>query len=99
MASYSGFQVNRNKATKKNNIFEKGKNNRKQETKSERLMDGVDVWTSFYRANPQRFVRDFLGIELKMFQQIILYLMMHFNFLTYIAARGKCLCRPIKMVN
>lgn len=89
MASYSGFQVNRNKQTKKNNIFEKGNNNRKKETKSERLMDGVDIWTSFYRANPQRFVRDFLGIELKMFQQIILYLMMHFNFLTYIAARGQ----------
>lgn len=89
MASYSNFQVNRNKQTKKNNLFEKGKNNKKQATKSERLMDGVDVWTSFYRANPQRFVRDFLGIELKLFQQIILYLMMHFNFLTYIAARGQ----------
>lgn len=89
MASYSNFQVNRNKQTKKNNIFEKGNNTKKKETKSERLMEGVDVWTSFYRANPQRFVRDFLGIELKMFQQIILYLMMHFNFLTYIAARGQ----------
>ena len=65
------------------------KKRKKVRSKSEKLEEGVDEWTSFYRANPHRFVRDFLGIELKIFQQILLYLMMHFNFLTYIAARGQ----------
>jgi len=89
LASYGNFQVSRNKSNKKNNVFEKGNNKRKEKTKSEKLNAGVDIWCSFYRANPQRFVRDYLGIELKIFQQIILYVMMHFHFLTYIAARGQ----------
>lgn len=89
MASHSNFQVQRNKATKGNNIFKKGRSHRKTQTKSERLMDGVGIWTSYYRANPHRFVRDYLGIELKLFQQILLFAMMHFTYLTYIAARGQ----------
>lgn len=89
MASHSNYQVSRNKQHKGVNIFEKGNNRRKEKTKSEKLMEGIAIWTSFYRANPQRFVREYLGIELKLFQQILLYAMMHFHFLTYIAARGK----------
>lgn len=89
MSGIKNFQVGRNKQTRKNNIFEKGNNKRKESRKTNRLMDGVDVWTSYYRANPQFFVRDYLGVELKIFQQILLFVMMHFHFLTYIAARGK----------
>src|SRR5690606_7446971 len=73
----------------KANIFEKGHNNRKAQTKSERLMDGVGAWASYYRANPHRAAKDLLGVDLKLFQQILLYIMMHFHFLTYIAARGQ----------
>ena len=42
--------------------------------KAERIMLGVAVWCSFYRANPQRFCKDILNIELKMFQQVLIYL-------------------------
>lgn len=70
------------------NIFKRTRNFKKEGTKSERLMQGVGEWTSFYRANPHRFVRDYLGVELKLFQQILLWAMMHFNFMTYIASRG-----------
>ena len=89
MASIKNFQDSRKKHSTGVNIFEKGNNTRKVKPKSEKLMDGIGVWTSFYRANPQRFVRDYLGIELKLFQQILLYAMMHFHYLTYIAARGQ----------
>ena len=89
MGSYSNFQVNRNKATDNVDIFAQGKNNRKKQPKSEKMMEGIAVWTSFYRANPHRFVRDYLGIELKLFQQILLWIMMHFHFVTYIASRGQ----------
>ena len=57
--------------------------------KSERIMNGVALWAGFYRANPQRFVADYLNIKLKLFQKILLYAMMHNNFFMYIAARGQ----------
>lgn len=57
--------------------------------KSERIMNGVALWAGFYRANPHRFVVDYLNIKLKLFQKILLYAMMHNNFFMYIAARGQ----------
>lgn len=62
---------------------------RKQMPKSERMMFAVAERTSYYRANPHRFVRECLGIELKLFQQIILWFMFHMNYVTYIASRGQ----------
>lgn len=82
------FQVSRNKNKNSSNIFEKTRVFRKENTKSEKMMNGVATWASFYRANPHRFVQEYLGIKLKIFQQIILWAMMHFHFLTYIASRG-----------
>ena len=57
--------------------------------KSNRIMEGVAYWASFYRLNPQRFVRDYLNINLKLFQKILLYAMMHNYYFMYIAARGQ----------
>jgi len=47
-----------------------------QAQKTARIMDIVAERASFYRANPHRFVKDYLGIELKLFQKILLYAMM-----------------------
>lgn len=58
-------------------------------TKSERLMNGIGIWTSFYRANPHRFVKDYFGINLKLFQKILIYMMNHFIYVMYIASRGQ----------
>lgn len=57
--------------------------------KSERIMNGVAYWASFFRYNPQRFVKDYLNIDLKLFQKILLWAMMHNNYYMYIAARGR----------
>lgn len=57
--------------------------------KSERIMNGIACWASFYRSNPQRFVKDYLNVTLKLFQEILLYEMMHNNHVIYIAARGQ----------
>lgn len=92
MAGYENFQVYRNKAHRGMNIFKKGRNfNKTKErlTKSEKLMNGIALWASYYRLFPHVFVKDYLGIELKLFQTIILYFMMHGNYLMYIAARGQ----------
>lgn len=57
--------------------------------KSERIMNGVDIWCSFYRANPHRFVKDYFGIDLRLFQQMILNMMFISIRFTYLAARGQ----------
>lgn len=59
-----------------------------QKEEESKLMDGVDVWASFYRANPNRFAKDFLHLTLKPFQQIILCAMFWFVNIIYLASRG-----------
>jgi hypothetical protein len=58
-------------------------------TKSEKIMNTVAKRTSFYRANPQRFAKDYLNLNLKLFQQILLYLMVRSTGFCFIAARGR----------
>jgi hypothetical protein len=89
MAGHQNFQVQRNKESRGINIFNKNKGFKKQQTKSERLMEGVGVWASFYRSNPHRFVRDYLGINLKLFQIILLYAMNFNHYFMYLASRGQ----------
>ena len=57
--------------------------------KSNRILEGVAYWCGFYRANPQRFVADYLNIHLKLFQKILIYAMMHNNYIIYLASRGQ----------
>ncbi len=92
MASYTNYQVDRNKSFKGINLFKKGSNfNRVNDnlTKSEKLMNGIAFYAGYYRSNPQRFVKEYLFINLKVFQQILLYFMMHFHYFIYLAARGQ----------
>ncbi len=42
--------------------------------KRERLNEGIKIWTAFYRQNIHRFVADYLGIQLKPFQVVLLYM-------------------------
>lgn len=58
-------------------------------TKSEKIMNAVALRVSFYRANPQRFAKDYLNLNLKLFQQILLYLMVRSTGFCFIAARGQ----------
>lgn len=52
------------------------------------VLDGVEVWAGYYRANPQRFAKDYLNVNLRLFQKILLFMMNISNFFCYIAARG-----------
>jgi hypothetical protein len=99
MASIKNYQVNRNKSHRGINIFEKGRNfNKKTDnlTKSERLMQGIGVWTSFYRSNPHRFVKEYLGINLKLFQVILIYMMNFAHYFMYLASRGQGKFKELK---
>ncbi len=53
------------------------------------ILNGVDSWASFYRANPHRFAEDYLNVHLRLFQKILIYMMNLSNFFCYIAARGQ----------
>jgi hypothetical protein len=88
MSSYNNYQVDRNKSSKGINIFSKGRNFTKK-SKSERLMEGIGIWASYYRANPHRFVKEYLGINLKLFQIILIYMMNHNHYFMYLASRGQ----------
>lgn len=68
-------------------------NNKKSEKqlaneKSERILNGVAAWCAYYRENPQRFVKEYLNINLKRFQKILIYAMMHNNHFMFWASRG-----------
>jgi len=52
------------------------------------LMGGVSKWTAYYRANPHKFARDYLGLNLRLFQQVILWAMFRFPNAIYLASRG-----------
>ena len=56
--------------------------------KSDRMMEGVAYWAAFYRKNPQRFVKEYLNINLKLFQKILIYMMIVSTNFMYIASRG-----------
>ena len=56
--------------------------------KAQKIMNIVAWRAGFYRANPHRFAEEVLGITLKLFQKILLFAMMHNNYIMYLAARG-----------
>lgn len=59
-----------------------------RQDKTERIMNIIDERCGYYRANPQRFCEEFLSIHLKLFQKILIWVMMHYDAFYFIAARG-----------
>ena len=57
-------------------------------SKSEKIMNAVAWYCGYYRKNPQRFAKEYLNLNLKLFQQILLYLMVRSTGFCFIAARG-----------
>ncbi len=51
--------------------------------------EGFKKWTSFYRANPHRFAKEYLGVNLFLYQTLLLWAMNKYSFFMYIAARGQ----------
>lgn len=59
-----------------------------QQSKTDKKMYAVIRRASYYRANPHRFVEELMGIHLKLFQKILIYAMMMYDYFFFIAARG-----------
>ena len=60
-----------------------------EKDKQQKIMETVAWRAGYYRNNPHRYVIDVMGLSLKWFQQILLWCMMHYNFVMYLAARGQ----------
>lgn len=69
-------------------LFRIRRNKRKEKSRSQAFEDSFIEWTSFYRANPHRFVEDYFNIKLKPFQCILLWAMMNNYFFMFIGSRG-----------
>lgn len=46
-------------------------------------------WVGYWRANPQRFAKEYLNLHLFLYQKILLYMMNKVSWFMYIAARGQ----------
>ena len=63
-----------------------------KEEKHKKMMRTIAWRAGYYRANPQRFGKDvlqFKNIRLRWFQELLLWAMMHNNYVLYLAARGQ----------
>lgn len=58
------------------------------QTSNRKVAEGAAYWASFYRENVWRFARDYLHLELKLFQKIMLMMMMRSSMFAMIACRG-----------
>lgn len=54
----------------------------------DRVMEGAAVWCAYYRSNPHRFVADYLHVELRLFQKILIVMMNLCTVFTFIGTRG-----------
>lgn len=59
-----------------------------KQNRTDSIMNTIAERCAYYRANPHRFVEEFLGIHLKLFQKILIYAMMVYDNFYFVAARG-----------
>lgn len=56
--------------------------------RQKQLLNGVELWASYYRSNINRFVYDFLHVDLHLFQAVLLVMMNIATTFVLIACRG-----------
>lgn len=59
-----------------------------EQDKTQRIMYTIAQRCSYYRANPQRFAAEFLGVHLKLFQKILIWAMMKYDAFYFVASRS-----------
>lgn len=55
----------------------------------ETIMQGAAEWGAFYRQNPEKFAEDYLHLQLRTFQKILLVMMFWSTTFVFIACRGQ----------
>lgn len=59
------------------------------QNKQERLYEGTKIWTNYFRQNIHRFAKMYLGVNLKPFQDVMIYCVHDNQQTCIIASRGK----------
>lgn len=77
--SNSKYRLNSTKSVKRKNL---------SKSPSKNFTEGVGIWAGFYRNNPHRFIMDYLGFKLHLFQQILIFAMDKTDTFCFIASRG-----------
>ena len=57
-------------------------------TRQEKILNGVAQWCAYYRANPHRFAKDYLHLNLHLFQKILIVMMNWSSTTAFIGSRG-----------
>lgn len=57
-------------------------------TRYERVMEGAAHWVAFYRKNPHVFAQQYLHLDLRLFQKILLIMMNYCAIFVFIMTRG-----------
>ena len=57
-------------------------------TRQEKILNGAALWAAYYRANPHRFARDYLHLDLMFFQKIRIVMMNLCTNFVFIGSRG-----------
>ena len=56
--------------------------------REDKVLRGVGIWTAYYRSNPHRFAHDYLHLDLRLFQKILLIMMNFAMEFVFIGSRG-----------
>lgn len=62
---------------------------KKSSAYTNKTYEGFKKWTAYYRANPHMFAKEYLGVNLFLYQVLLLWAMNKYSFFMYIAARGQ----------
>lgn len=59
-----------------------------KQSKTDAIMNVIAERCAYYRANPHRFVSEFMGLHLRLFQKILIWAMMKYDAFYFIASRS-----------
>ena len=59
---------------------------RKTKTQQEIYAENFEKWVAYWRANPQRFITDYLGLTLYDFQKVLIYQMNKYPNFIFVAS-------------
>lgn len=57
-------------------------------TKHQQFIINFNMWVAYWRANPHRFITDYLQLKLYDFQKVLIYQMFMYSNFIFIASRG-----------
>ena len=69
-------------------IIIKRRKDKRNLTKTQKYNESCEDWIAYWRANPHRYITEYLGLRLYDFQKVIIYLMNFYSNFIFVASRG-----------